>query len=288
MLGRIIGEDVELRFIPGKDLEQVKIDPHQVDQILVNLVVNARDAMAAGGKLVIETTNIDLDIQFGHLHPDINPGRYVMLSIHDTGQGMDEETKKRIFEPFFTTKDKGTGLGLATVYGIVKQNSGSISVYSEPGVGTTFKIYLPRTAEQNSTREKAGRIAPPTGHETILIAEDETMVRNLAKTVLSMHGYKILEARNGGEAYLLCKKQDEKIDLLLTDIIMPNMNGKELYEQLHQLRPELQVLYMSGYTEKIIAEQGVLDGSVNFLPKPFTIESLTKKVREVLDKSRPK
>ncbi|NLH49193.1 MAG: PAS domain S-box protein [Myxococcales bacterium] len=287
MLGRIIGEDIELRFVAGPDLAQVKIDPHQVDQILVNLVVNARDAMPSGGQLAIETTNIDLDIQFGHLHPDIEPGRYIMLSIHDTGHGMDEETKKRIFEPFFTTKENGTGLGLATVYGIVKQNGGSISVYSEPGMGSTFKIYLPRVESAPTGEERPVRDKPPTGHETILIAEDENMVRSLAKTVLSMHGYKILEARNGGEAFLLCKKHGEKIDLLLTDIIMPNMNGKELYEQLRQLRPDLRVLFMSGYTEKIIAEQGVLDESVNFLPKPFTIESLTKKVRETLDQPRP-
>ena len=285
MVGRIIGEDVTLVFRPGEDVGLVRADPHQLDQILVNLAVNARDAMPDGGDLIVETQVAELDENYIGLHPGVAPGEYVVLAVSDTGVGMTDEVKRHLFEPFFTTKEqgKGTGLGLSTVYGIVKQNGGTISVYSEPGVGTTFKIYLPRVHGQAPAPVEVQRAVPCRGHETILLVEDEAMVRSLAKKVLTMYGFDVLEADDGGEAFLLCRQFAGEIHLLLTDVIMPVLNGRELYQQLVAMRPNLKVLYMSGYTEDVIAHQGLLDEAIQFIQKPFAIEDLVAKVRETLD-----
>jgi signal transduction histidine kinase len=286
MLQRIIGEDIELVTKLSADLGSVKVDPSHLEQVIMNLVVNARDAMRLGGHLFIETANTDLDETYSRQHIAIEPGRFVMFAVSDTGAGMSEETRLHIFEPFFTTKEvgKGTGLGLSTVYGIVKQSGGSIWVYSEKGKGTTFKVYLPRVDEgiEEYKRSQTGGVVPR-GVETILIAEDAKPVRNLAKEVLSSGGYKVLESDSGGAAIVTSEQHQGPIHLLLTDVVMPGMSGRELAERLLVMNPEMRVVYMSGYTQDAIVHRGVLDGGVNFLPKPFSPEALRFKVREVLD-----
>jgi PAS domain S-box-containing protein len=285
MLGRIIEEDIELLFVPGKDLGSIKADPGQIDQILVNLAVNARDAMPGGGKLTVETQNVELEDKKCHKCSESMFGSYVMLAISDNGCGMEKEILDHIFEPFFTTKrtGEGTGLGLSTVFGIVHQHSGHINVYSEPGEGTTFKIYLPRVDEEVEAIARPVEQASVTGTETILLVEDDDMVRKLACRLLEKSGYHVLEAENGGEAYLICKDFDQEIHLLFTDVVMPNLNGKEVYEQIAEMRPKIKVLYMSGYTENAIAHRGVLEEGTLFLHKPFQANALLTKVREALD-----
>ena len=258
-----------------------------MEQVIINLAVNARDAMPEGGKLTIETANVELDEEYAHKHIAVQPGRYVMLSISDTGVGMTPEVRERIFEPFFTTKEKGkgTGLGLSTVYGIVKQSGGNIWVYSEPGQGTTFKIYLPQVDEPlEELKEKmVGEV--PQGHETILIVEDEEIVRKLAVRVLKRQGYKVLEAPDGGKAFMLCEEFKDPIHLILTDVVMPGMSGRKLVDRLKEIHPEMKVLYMSGYTDNAILHHGILEPGINFIQKPFTVDGLARKVREVLDKA---
>jgi CheY-like chemotaxis protein len=287
MLKRLIGEDIDLTFFPGKHLGNVKVDSHQMEQVLVNLGVNARDAMQDGGKLTVETTNVEIDEEYVKSNAEAKPGQYVLLSISDNGRGISPDVREHLFEPFFTTKEKGkgTGLGLSMVYGIVKQNGGFINVYSEVGAGATFKIYLPLVegeaeAEASSITIKA---VLPTGTETILLTEDEELIRELAKRILERQGYKVIAVEHGGKALQLAEDPSIEFDMLLTDVIMPHMNGNQLYLKLETLRPGLRVLYMSGYTENAIAHHGVLDEGTHFIPKPFTLESLAQKVRETLD-----
>jgi two-component system cell cycle sensor histidine kinase/response regulator CckA len=289
MLTRLIGENIDLATRQAADLGRVKADPSQVEQIIMNLVVNARDAMPQGGKVTIETANITLDDQAALKHVSVKAGEYVMLAVSDTGTGIDEETQARIFEPFFTTKEvgRGTGLGLSTVYGIVKQSGGNIWVYSEQGVGTVFKVYLPRVDAAASIIEKLVlESAAPQGTETILLVEDEDVVRGLARKILSEAGYKVLEARSGAEAIELSRGYAGPIDLLLTDVVMPVISGKEVAERLKELRPAARVLFMSGYTDEAVVRHGVLDANVEFLQKPFTWVRLAKKVRDVLDRQQ--
>ena len=288
MLTRLIGEDISLQATTGKSLGSVKVDPGQFQQILMNLVVNARDAMPGGGKIVIETANVDLDEGYCALHPYVKPGRSVMLAVSDTGSGMSEEVKAHIFEPFFTTKEKGcgTGLGLATTYGSVHQAGGSIEVYSEVGIGTTFKIYLPRVEEQVIIPVNDDLPTDlPGGTETVLIVEDEDILRNLCVRILEHLGYKVLQARNGTEAIVEVQGYGDRIDLLLTDVVMPGMNGSELATQLVLHNPEMKVLFTSGYTEDVISHHGVLAEGVSFIGKPYVPSSLARKVREVLGKA---
>jgi PAS domain S-box-containing protein len=286
MLQRIIGENIKLEVVLTPELWPVKVDPAQIEQVIVNLAVNARDAMPDGGRLIIETSNTVLNDEYVANHLGTQPGKHVLLAISDTGVGMSEEEKARIFEPFFTTKEvgKGTGLGLATVFGIVKQSGGNIWVYSEEGHGSTFKIYLPCTNETiRAASPPKGEIDMPTGNETILLVEDDTGVRDLARQVLQRQGYTLLEAKNGEEALELSAQYSEPIHLLLTDVIMPGMNGKTLADQLAQRHPDLKTLFMSGYTDNTIAHHGVLDPGVTFLQKPFSSLTLTHQVRAVLD-----
>jgi PAS domain S-box-containing protein len=289
LLHRIVGEDVELISVLTQDLGRVRVDPGQVEQVVMNLAVNARDAMPSGGKLTIETGNVELDEAYSHSHIAVTPGRYVELSVSDTGVGMSREVKEKIFEPFFTTKEKGkgTGLGLSTVYGIVKQSGGNIWVYSEPGQGATFKIYLPRVEEELDGVVQLRRDACsfPKGSETILLVEDEASVRDLAFRLLNQQGYTVWEAANGEEALQIVHEHaGETIHLLLTDVVMPQMGGKDLAERLKISMPELKVLFTSGYTDDAIVHHGVLAPGINFLQKPFSLGTLTQKVREVLDK----
>jgi PAS domain S-box-containing protein len=287
MLGRLIGEDVELLTIPEPELWRVEIDPGQIEQVIMNLAVNARDAMPKGGNLTIETANADLDGNFFREHgiKGEKPGHYVMLTISDTGSGMDKETQKHIFEPFFTTKEvgKGTGLGLSTIYGIIKQNNGFVRVYSEPGQGSTFKVYLPRVRGNAEPEEKEQTpVDDLSGSETVLIVEDNDSLRNFAQKVLHIYGYRTLNAENGEDALRVCKEHDGQIDLMITDVVMPKMGGKKLSERLQPLYPQMKVIYMSGYTDNAIVHHGVLEPGLNFLEKPFTPESLGRKVREAL------
>jgi len=287
MLRRIIGEDIELVTMFAEDLGQAKVDPGQIDQVIMNLAVNARDAMPKGGKLTIETANAILDQEYARTHIAVKPGHYIMLSVSDTGCGMAPEIRERVFEPFFTTKekDKGTGLGLSTVYGIVKQSGGNIWVYSEPGHGTTFKIYLPRVDEPLEQLEKAKKTEEiPQGNETILVVEDDEAVRKLAVRVLEKQGYTALQAKLGEEALNICQQHNETIHLILVDVVMPYLSGHQLIETLKQMRQDFKVLYMSGYTDNAIVHHGILEKGVNYLQKPFTFEGLARKVREVLDK----
>jgi len=287
MLTRLIGENIQLATRLETELGSVKADPCQVEQIIVNLVVNARDAMPRGGRVTVETANVTLDEQNALKHVLVKPGEYVMLAVSDTGSGMDQETQARIFEPFFTTKEvgKGTGLGLSTVYGIVKQSGGNIWVYSEQGLGTVFKVYLPRLddAAASTLANQSQETNVPRGTETILLVEDEEVVRGLTRKILMQAGYNVLDAKGGDEAIRLCLAHAGPIDLLLTDVVMPEVSGKEVADRLLELRPSIHVLYMSGYTDEAIVQHGVLDANVKFIQKPFTWVSLTRKVREVLN-----
>jgi two-component system cell cycle sensor histidine kinase/response regulator CckA len=285
MLQRILGEDVELVLVAPESTGRVKVDPSHIEQVILNLVVNARDAMPTGGTLTIETADVSLDENYANSHVPSKAGEYVMLAVTDTGIGMDRATQAHIFEPFFTTKDKdkGTGLGLSTVFGIVQQSGGNIWVYSEVGKGTTFKIYLPRVDAQVDVIQPA--FEPPTlrGSETILVVEDEQQVRTVVLSILRKQGYHLIAAQNAGEALLVCETQDGKIDLLLTDVVMPQMSGPELAKRLATTRPDMKVLCMSGYTDDSIVRHGVLESGVAFLQKPITPALLLRKVRELLD-----
>jgi two-component system cell cycle sensor histidine kinase/response regulator CckA len=284
MLQRLIGEDIELVFLPGSELGRVKADPGQLEQVIANLVVNARDAMPNGGRLTLETTAVDLSEHYARQHVGVQAGSYVMLGVSDTGIGMDRETQARIFDPFFTTKEpgKGTGLGLATVYGIVKQSGGNIWVYSEPGKGTTFKVYLPQVHDAEDAAEPE-QVRPGRGTETLLIVEDEDEVRALACEVLATYGYEVLQARTPADALLIAERHTGPVHLLLTDVIMPGMSGRILAERLAPLRPEMTVLYMSGYTDEAIVHHGTLDAGTPFIQKPFTPDALAAGVRRLLD-----
>jgi PAS domain S-box-containing protein len=285
MLRRLIGEDIDLLTILDPALGSVKADPGQIEQVILNLCVNARDAMPKGGKLTIETSNIYLSEESSRQYVSVRPGHCVMLAVSDNGCGMDQLTQKRIFDPFFTTKGvgKGTGLGLSTVYGIVQQSEGSIWVYSEVGKGTTFKVYLPRFEEMvQEPKERPAAVQLSQDGEMVLLVEDEEMVREMTRQVLEMNGYNVLEASHGKEALLICAQHEGRIDLMVTDVVMPQMGGRELAECLAAARPETKVLFMSGYTDDAIVRHGVLHENVNFLQKPFTPDALALKVREVL------
>jgi PAS domain S-box-containing protein len=286
LLRRLIGEDIDLLTVLEPSLGKIKADPGQIGQVLMNLSVNARDAMPRCGKLTIETSNIYVDEEYARRHVSVTPGWYVMLAVSDTGCGMDDATQKRIFEPFFTTKEvgKGTGLGLSTVYGIIKQSGGNVWVYSEVGRGTTFKIYLPRTDKIAENLEVSnGYDDAPAGTETVLLVEDEEIVRDMTHEILRMSGYHVLESSHGSEALAVCEQHRGPIHLMLTDVVMPHMSGRELAERLMPLRPEMRVLYMSGYTDDAIVHHGVLDEGMAFIEKPFTPNALARKVRESLD-----
>ena len=288
MLRRVIGEDIELIAVLADHLGNVRADPGQIEQILLNLAVNARDAMPFGGKLSIATTHVELGETYTLSHVDVVPGHYVILSVSDTGVGMTPEVKERIFEPFFTTKEKGkgTGLGLSTVYGIVKQSSGDIWVDSELGKGTIFKIYLPHVEEPLDREEEAKMIEElPCGSETILVVEDEEEVRKLVVKILGRQGFDALEASNAGEALLICEQWKEPIHLILIDVVMPQMSGPQLVNRLQKVRQGFEVLYMSGYTDDAIVHHGILKRGVNYIRKPFTADGLLRKVREVLNRS---
>ncbi|PJB32823.1 MAG: hypothetical protein CO109_02520 [Deltaproteobacteria bacterium CG_4_9_14_3_um_filter_65_9] len=285
MLGRLVGEDLRIEFVPAGDSWNIRIDPTQLTQILANLAVNARDAVTGVGTITIETSNTTLDEAYCREHDYATPGEYAMFAVSDTGRGMDTAMLGRIFEPFFTTKEvgKGTGLGLATVYGIVKQNGGIVNVYSEPGMGTTFRIYFPREREESKEGVEPEKEAVPVGAETVLLVEDEEQILSLATRILEDQGYRVLSARSPEEACRIAERPDGKIDLLLTDVVMPGMNGKELRGRIAALRPGIKTLFMSGYTADAIAHRGVLDEGVAFVQKPFTIRSLAEMVRKVLD-----
>ena len=284
MLRRLIGEDVELRTVLTEGLPPVLADPGQLEQVILNLSVNARDAMPDGGKLTIETRAVELDADYAGVH-GLAPGTYVMMAVSDTGAGMNRETQLRIFEPFFTTKTHGTGLGLATVYGIVEQSEGHVAVYSELGRGTTFKVYLPVTDEA-AGQHRTGELPIPTlqGSETVLLVEDEAAVRAVATRVLRDAGYTVFEAVSGPAAIALAEREPRGIDLLVTDVIMPRMSGRELADRIVTRRPDLSVLYVSGYTDDSMLHHGVLEPGMFFLEKPFTAEALLRKVRQVLDR----
>jgi len=287
MLRRVMGEAVELVTNLADDLGRVKADPGRIQQILLNLALNARDAMRSGGKLTIGTANVTLKETYSHDRVGLTPGHYVMISIKDTGLGMTQEVKERIFEPFFTTKEmgKGTGLGLSMVYAIVKQSGGHIRVDSEPGKGTTFRIYLPRVDEPLVEVEEKEVGRPPLGNETILVVEPEEEVRKLIARILRKQGYKVLEAPQGKEVFWLCEEQEGPIHLMVTDVVMPEMTGVELAEHIKQVYPEMKVLYMSGYSsERVAIDREKVEKGIEFIQKPFTVYKLARKVREVLDK----
>jgi len=288
MLPRLIGEDIQLNLILDPAIGQVKADPGQIEQVVMNLAVNARDAMPDGGKLTIQTANAELDAAFVHEHPGSISGQYIMLAVKDTGIGMDPETQAQIFEPFYTTKerDKGTGLGLATVYGVVKQSSGYITVESDMGKGALFKIYLPRIQQPVITKiESSQGPLAVRGGETILLVEDAEPLRKLAHMFLRDNGYMVLTAADGSEAQQVAAQNPGPIHLLVTDVVMPGINGRVLAERLAPRHPAMKVLYMSGYTDSFIAGHGVLEEGVHLLHKPFTEETLLRKVRELLDAS---
>jgi two-component system, cell cycle sensor histidine kinase and response regulator CckA len=289
ILQRLIREDIRFVTVKSPDLAPINMDPGQLEQVIMNLVVNARDAMPKGGTLTIKTANVDLDEAFFKAHgPQPATGPYMMLSVSDSGIGMDKETQSRIFEPFFTTKEKGkgTGLGLATVYGIVKQAKGYAWVYSEPGKGTTFKVYIPRSGggEAMGVMKRPESPVTITGTETILLAEDDDVLRNLMDAVLKGHGYRVLVAEDGKAALALSEKHEGEIELLLADVVLPVIGGKDLSDTIQEKRPHMKVLFLSGYTDDTIASYGVVPSEVNFLEKPFTLKSLALNVREVLDR----
>jgi two-component system, cell cycle sensor histidine kinase and response regulator CckA len=289
LLRRLMGADIEMKTLVGENVGTVKADPGQVEQVIMNLVVNARDAMPNGGRLTVETANAELDATYARDHATVRPGRYVMLAVTDTGVGMDAETVAHIFEPFYTTKGgtSGTGLGLATVYGIVKQSGGYIWVYSEPGKGSSFKVYLPRVdapAEAPQAARKQTRARK--GTETILLVEDEPAVRELTRMVLAAQGYSVVEAQSAEDAERLSENHGTngtQIHLLLTDVVMPGLSGRELARRITARHPKMRVLYMSGYTHNVIAGSGTLETGIAFLQKPFTPAGLVEKVRDVLD-----
>jgi CheY-like chemotaxis protein len=293
VLRRIIGEEVRLVTATKPGLWLIRADPGRIEQVLMNLAVNARDAMPQGGTLTLETANVELDDAFVRLNPGSNPGPHVLLSVRDTGLGMAPEVQKRIFEPFFTTKaaGSGTGLGLATVYGVVKQSAGYISLDTATGKGTTFRVYLPkavRAADEADWPDESVPRLPQTAPderptETILLAEDEEVVRDLAREVLEARGYTVLATRHAGEALLVAERHPGPIHLLLTDVVMPHMGGRELAERVAPLRPGIEVLYVSGYTDDEVLRHGVMEADVAFLQKPFTPEALVERVRELLD-----
>jgi len=285
LLSRLVRENIELRVVVGKDCI-VRADSVQIEQIMMNLVTNARDAMPEGGLLLINTERVDLDEDFVQTHGYGEPGTYVLISVSDTGFGMDEKIRERIFEPFFTTKEtgKGTGLGLAIVYGIIKQHNGYINVYSEPGTGTTFKIYLPVVTADTETVEMFEMTAPRSGSETVLLAEDDPMVRGLTKSLLEEFGYLVIEAVDGADAVEKFKLNEEVIQLLILDVMMPRKNGKETYTEIKKIQPGIKALFMSGYTDDILSSTGVLEENLNFISKPFTQNVLLQKTREVLEK----
>jgi CheY-like chemotaxis protein len=286
MLHRLLGEDIERKSVATEGLWNVKADPGQMEQVILNLAVNARDAMPGGGKITVETANVVLDESYARSHVAVTPGPYVLIALSDTGSGMDEKTRARIFEPFFTTKGpgKGTGLGLSTVYGIVKQSQGVVWVYTEPGMGTTFKVYLPAVMDSAEPMIPVDEITAAlyNGSETILLAEDEDIVRDLAMKVLRAGGYKVLPARDGMEAIRIGDSHKGTIHLLVTDVVMPRMSGRELVGRILPARPQMKVLYMSGYTEDAIIHHGVLEEGVEFIQKPFMTTDLVRRVREVL------
>ena len=286
MLKRLIGENIDLAWIPDDKLWSVKIDPSQIDQILANLCVNARDAIADVGKVTIETSNTALDTAYCETHAGFMPGEYVLLAVSDSGCGMDSETLDSAFEPFFTTKEsnKGTGLGLATVYGVVKQNQGFINIYSEPGQGTTFKIYLPRHLAKTAETEERKPQAAARGSETILLVEDEPAILRMTTMMLEREGYTVVAAGTPGEAIELAHIHSAEIHLLMTDVVMPEMNGRDLASNILSHYPNLKRLFMSGYTANVIAHHGVLDEGVNFIQKPFSKGDLAAKVREALER----
>jgi two-component system cell cycle sensor histidine kinase/response regulator CckA len=287
-LNRLVGENIELTTVQSSSLGLVSADPVQIEQILTNLVVNARDAMPNGGKITIETANVVLDEDYAEAHPDVEAGSYVMFAVSDTGQGIESETMTLIFDPFFTTKEKGlgTGLGLATVYGIVKQHQGHVGVYSDVGRGTTFRVYFPRVEDQSETIHEISSIEnKPKSKETVLVVEDEEIVRNMAVEVLETLGYSTLSARDPDHAQAISQGYEGPIDLLLTDVVLPQMDGRSLYDRLSASRPEMKVLYVSGYTENIIMHHGVLDEGIQFLAKPFTVDALAKRIRHILHKA---
>jgi hypothetical protein len=290
MLRRLIGEDIRLDTVFSPDLGRIQADPGQLHQVLMNLAVNARDAMPGGGNLFVETENVNFDSVYPGRHPEIPRGRYVQVTVSDTGIGMGEDVMAHLFEPFFTTKKQGdgTGLGLATVYGIIKQSGGWIWAYSEPGHGTTFRILLPRVEEEVSREEVSGPDRESLrGTETILVVEDQDDLRKMAQVILESYGYRVLEAANAGEALLHSERYAGPIQLMLADVVMPGMTGPELADRLRALRPEMAVVFMSGYSETAITDRGILDVSDSYLTKPFSPEALAAKVRKVLGPPRP-
>jgi CheY-like chemotaxis protein len=286
MLRRVIGDDIDLALGLAAALSPVVADPGQIQQVIMNLVVNARDALPRGGRITVETANVIFDESYARAHSAVKPGAYVLLAVSDNGTGMDAETQRRIFEPFFTTKDasKGTGLGLSTVYGIVQQSGGDVRVYSEPGRGTTFRIHLPvAVGAAVSARPTLAPEGDRRGTETILLVEDADAVRGLARKILENKGYKVLEARNGRDAFQLSDAFQGPIDLMLSDVVMPYMDGHELADRVRARRPTLSVLFMSGYTEAIVMQKAMLEARTGFLQKPFTPDALTRVVRSALD-----
>lgn len=286
MVKSLIGSSIELVVELAPDLALIKADPSQIVQVVLNLAANAHDAMPKGGRLIVATANVELGEPTSQQHPDVTPGQYVLLSVRDTGSGMSDDVLSHIFEPFFTTKEtgKGTGLGLATVYGIVKQSGGHIDVSSKAGQGTTFRVYLPVAKEAPPKPSSPGIRAAAKGHETILIVEDHDTVRNMIAMLLQQHGYNVLEAPNGSEGLAVAEKHRGPIHLVITDLVMPKLSGREMADRLTALKPGLRVLFMSGYTEDVVIQQGVNSSTVDFLHKPFDVAALTQKVREILDR----
>ncbi len=290
MLSRLIGEDIEMELALSLDIGPVMADPGQVEQVILNLVVNARDAMPRGGRLLIGTREEELDTACAAVYPGLAPGRYVLLSVTDTGCGMSSDILKNIFDPFFTTKDKGrgTGLGLSTVHGIVRQSGGNIRVDSEPGHGTTFTIYLPLTRNKGAARvESSGTVIPSTGKEHILVVEDDECMRRLMASLLARLGYTATMAANGGEALFLVEEKKLRFDMIITDVVMPNLSGKALIDRLMRKDPQVKVIYMSGYPPSVIAQHAILDPGALFIQKPFTIPDLAQKIRTVLSGLQP-